>query len=63
MKTKKLKIDRALYTQAETWAQKAGYASIEEFVAHLLEREMAHLSKEEEPEVLKERLRGLGYLS
>lgn len=61
----KIKLDRALYERAVYVAEIAGYATVDEFVAHLLERELEALevSDGEEPaEKLAERLKGLGYL-
>jgi hypothetical protein len=61
---KKIKLDKNLIERAEAFAAKAGYASVEEFIAHLLEREIAKSdSDDESEEEVKERLKGLGYIS
>lgn len=57
----KLKLDSDLHRRAEKHAQALGYSSLEEFVTHLLEREMAPLSEDDQAK-LEERLKGLGYL-
>ncbi len=61
----KIKIDDALYQKVKTLSEKAGYGSADEFVAHMLEREINYAGEDETPndqEVL-DRLRGLGYIS
>ena len=61
---KKIKLDKNLLERAEAFAAKAGYASVEEFIAHILEREIAKSdSDDESEEEVKERLKGLGYIS
>jgi hypothetical protein len=59
----RIKLDRAFYDRVEKCAAAVGYASVEEFVRHALEKEMARLEKEEGEKVMDDRLRGLGYLS
>jgi hypothetical protein len=59
----RIKLDRAFYERVEKCAATAGYASVEEFVRHALEKEMARLEKEEDERIVDDRLRGLGYLS
>lgn len=58
----KVKIDRDLLERAKQFAQAKGYASVEEFVAHAVEKAMARWV-EEDAEEAKNRLQGLGYLS
>ena len=41
-KTVKVKIDRDLYDRVRKIADVAGYATAEEFIAHVLEKEMLH---------------------
>jgi predicted HicB family RNase H-like nuclease len=60
MGTAKIKIDKELHERALRCAQQLGYSSVEEFVAHLIER--AVKEQESETEAVEERLRGLGYL-
>lgn len=57
----KLRLDPELHRRAEKHALTLGYSSLEEFVAHLLERELQPLSAEDQAK-LDERLKGLGYL-
>jgi metal-responsive CopG/Arc/MetJ family transcriptional regulator len=60
----KIKIDRDLLKRAEEYAARKGYPSVDEFISHLLEREMR---QEDEPseseEELRKKLQGLGYIS
>lgn len=61
----KIKIDDALFAKVKNLAEKAGYASADEFVSHMLEREISCAGGQQElddAEVL-ERLKGLGYIS
>jgi len=61
---KSLKLNSDLWKRVEQRAANAGYSSPEEFVEHLIERELARLDNVE-PEAAKEverQLRGLGYL-
>ena len=41
----------------------AGYSSVEEFISHALEKELAQLEDAGSEEEIKKRLKGLGYLS
>jgi hypothetical protein len=61
----KIKIDGGLLDRATRAAQAAGYSSVEEFVAHLIEKELALSEGNEANEAEKQvadRLRGLGYI-
>ena len=61
---KKIKLDKNLLERAEVFAVKAGYSSVEEFIAHIIEREIANFdSGNESEEEVKKRLEGLGYIS
>lgn len=57
----KIRIDPALLARAQKKAEELGYASVEEYVAHLLEQDLQKLSPSEDA-ALQERMRGLGYL-
>ena len=61
---RKIKLDPDLLEKARRCAQTAGYASVEEFVSHILEREIDRLlgPDEEDEEIVRRRLEGLGYL-
>jgi len=58
----KVKIDRALYERVAEAAQTAGYASTDEFIRHVLERETAKIEEAEDEEQARQQLRGLGYI-
>jgi metal-responsive CopG/Arc/MetJ family transcriptional regulator len=60
MKTVKIKSE--LWKRVEEHANKAGYSSPEEFVEHVLERELSRAEKESDGEEVERRLKGLGYL-
>jgi len=58
----KIKIDSALYDRVQKVADLAGYASVDEFIVHMIEKELAKIETAESDEEVTERLRGLGYL-
>ena len=58
-----IKLDKALLVRLKRIADLAGYSSVEEFVTHALEKELAQLEGADSEEELKKRLKGLGYLS
>ena len=58
----KIKIDSKLVSRAKKAAEVAGYSSVEEFVTHLLEKEIDRYESDEVDEKVAERLRGLGYI-
>jgi dsRNA-specific ribonuclease len=41
----------------------AGYSSVDEFIEHLLAREIAKLDESDSEEDIKKKLQGLGYIS
>jgi metal-responsive CopG/Arc/MetJ family transcriptional regulator len=59
----KIKIDKGLLERAGKFASAAGYSSVDEFIAHLIEKELAKLEGAEDDEEVKRRLKGLGYIS
>ena len=59
----KVKLDKDLYARVKKFADLAGYSSVEEFVPHALEKELAKLDGATSEEEIKKRLRGLGYIS
>ncbi len=59
----KIKIDKELYKKIKKYAEIAGYSSVEEFVNHALEKEIAKLEESESEEEIKKKLKGLGYIS
>ena len=62
-KTVGVKLDRDLYDRVKKIADIAGYATVEEFVAHVLEKEMIHFEYAKNDEDVRAKLRGLGYIS
>ena len=59
---KSIKLNADLWRRVEQFAQKTGYSSAEEFVEHVLEKEMARAEQEESQKEVERRLRGLGYI-
>lgn len=59
-----VKLDKDLLERCTAQAKKAGYSSIEEFIAHALEKELkkTDAKSEEGAEEVAKRLRGLGYI-
>lgn len=58
----KIKIDSGLFDRVKKVADLAGYASAEEFIIHMIEKELAKIEDVDSEEDVTERLRGLGYL-
>ncbi len=59
----KIKIDPALLDRIKRVAEVAGYASHEEFIAHVLEKELAQFEDAKSDADIVEKLKGLGYIS
>jgi len=59
----KIKIKKELYERVKNFAEQAGYASVEEFIEHTLEKEIARTEGSDSEDETKKRLRGLGYIS
>lgn len=60
---KNIQVDKALFERVKKAAEIAGYASPDEFVAHLIERELGRPDDNASDEEVKKRLEGLGYIS
>jgi hypothetical protein len=58
----KVKLDPGLYDRAKRASEKAGYSSVDEFIAHCLENELKKLETDAAEERVKDQLRGLGYI-
>lgn len=58
-----IKIDKGLLEKVKKYAEIAGYSSVEEFVTHALEKEISQLEESDSEEEIKEKLKGLGYIS
>ncbi len=59
----KVKLDKQLIARVKRYSDIAGYSSVEEFITHALEKELARLEGAESREEIEKRLRGLGYIS
>jgi metal-responsive CopG/Arc/MetJ family transcriptional regulator len=60
----KIKIDKDLLAKVERAARIAGYSSTEEFVQHVLEREISKFEEGgDSEEEIRKRMQGLGYIS
>lgn len=59
----KITIEQDLYARLKDCAIVVGYSSIDEFVAHVLEKEIALIEEAEDDPDVKKRLQGLGYIS
>jgi hypothetical protein len=57
-----IKIDDSLLELARQAAAQAGYSSVEEFVAHLIESELKRRKIEAAEQQVADQLRGLGYI-
>jgi len=58
----KIKIDDNLYDRVKKVAQIAGYSSPEEFIVHIIEKELSAVESGDDEQQVIERLRGLGYI-
>ena len=65
MSEKKIRVDAELYEKVKRYAAIAGYATADEFINHVLEKEMAKISTDDtaSKDEVEKRLRGLGYIS
>jgi metal-responsive CopG/Arc/MetJ family transcriptional regulator len=59
---KSIKLNSDLWQRVEQYARKAGYSSPEEFVEHVLEKELARQEQDDSEKEVERRLKGLGYL-
>jgi hypothetical protein len=62
MATAKVAIDKTLYGKIKKYAQMSGYSSVEEFITHCLEKEIAKIEEVESDEEIKKKVKGLGYI-
>lgn len=58
-----IKLDKALLARVKRCADLAGYASVDEFVTHVLEKELAAIDASDSEADVKRKLKGLGYIS
>ena len=60
----KIKIDKELLEKIKKYSSLAGYTTPEEFVHHVLEKEISKLEEGgESDEDIKNKLKGLGYIA
>lgn len=59
----KVTLDKNLLARVKKFADIAGYSSVEEFITHALEKELAVLEEADTEEEIKKKLQGLGYIS
>lgn len=57
----RIKIESSLYERVKKVAAIAGYESPDEFIVHVIERELEKLEADSDAE-MTDRLKGLGYL-
>ncbi len=61
---KKVKLDAELHKKAANYARKAGYASVDEFIEHVVQKEIAKIEElGASAEQVEKQLRGLGYIA
>ena len=60
--SKKITLDKVLYERLERVAAQAGYASVQDFVVHVLEQQARHLEEAKDEDLIRKRLEGLGYI-
>jgi hypothetical protein len=61
--TSRVKLDKGLLKKIRMYARIAGYSSVEEFITHALEKEIAQLEEAESEDEIRKKLQGLGYIS
>lgn len=59
----KVRLDKDLVQRLKRVSDTAGYATVEEFITHILEKELQHFEGSDSDEDIKNKLRGLGYIS
>jgi metal-responsive CopG/Arc/MetJ family transcriptional regulator len=59
----RVKLDKALLAKIKRYSDLAGYSSVDEFITHALEKEIALLEQSDSEQELKKKLKGLGYIS
>ena len=57
-----IKLNKELMEKVKKCADAAGYSSTQEFVEHVLERELAKVESSASDEEIAKKLQGLGYL-
>ncbi len=57
-----VKLDKELFERIKRCADAAGYSSPQEFVQHVLEKELSSIEEGESDEEILKKLQGLGYI-
>lgn len=57
-----IKLNKELWAKVKKCSGAGGYSSPEEFVEHVLEKELAAFEESESDEEIARKLKGLGYL-
>ena len=57
-----VKLDKELFERVKRCADAAGYSSPQEFVQHVLEKELSSIEEGESDEEILKKLQGLGYI-
>lgn len=58
----KIELDKALWAQVQEHAASVGYSSPEEFLEHLIEKELAKSAEPVSDEAAARKIRGIGYI-
>ena len=58
----KIKIEKNLHDRLKKVTERVGYSGVEEFVTHIIEKELEKIEVPENDPAVEERLRGLGYI-
>ena len=58
----RIKLDKDILRKIRMYAKIAGYSSVEEFITHALEKEIAILEEADSEEDIRKKLQGLGYI-
>lgn len=58
-----IKLEKTLLAKVKRYADLAGYSSVDEFVRHVIEKELAKVEGSDSEEEIKKKLKGLGYIS
>ena len=58
----KIKLAKPLYERLAVIARAGGYSSTDEFIVHILEKEVAKFDDSADDAEVKKQLRGLGYI-
>lgn len=62
MATVKVAVEKSLFGKIKKYAEMSGYSSVDEFITHCLEKEVAKIEEADSEEEIKKKLKGLGYI-